>query len=215
MKKILQYLLFLLLLVPLAAKAQFETYKDSVVQLYGVVMSADSLRALPSVSIMVKGRNQGTISSEQGVFSIPILRGDVIEFTSVGYKPKVVTIPKDLEGNQQSMIQLMVEDTVYLPATIIKKRPTREEFERDFVNTKVPDDDQEIARQNLSEANLRALRATYPTDGREASNYFLKQNAQNHYYSGQIPPQNIFNPLAWAEFIKAWKRGDFKNKSGN
>jgi CarboxypepD_reg-like domain len=213
MKKNLLYTLFVLFFVPVVTKAQFETYKDSVVQLYGVVMSADSLRALPSVSIMVKGRNQGTISSEQGVFSIPILRGDVIEFTSVGYKPKSVTIPKNLEGNQQSMIQLMVEDTVYLPATIIKKRPTREEFERDFVNTQVPSDDQEIARQNLSERNLRALRAAYPTDGREATNYYLKQNAQKYYSAGQLPPQNIFNPLAWAEFIKAWKRGDFKNKS--
>lgn len=215
MKKFLLYLLFPLFLIPVVAKAQFETYKDSVVQLYGVVMSADSLKALPSVSIVVKGRNQGTISSEQGVFSIPILRGDVIEFTSVGYKPKLVTIPKNLEGNQQSMIQLMVEDTVYLPATIIKKRPTREEFERDFVNTKVPEDEQEIARQNLSERNLRALMAAYPRDGREATNYYLKQNAQKYYSAGQLPPQNIFNPLAWAEFIKAWKRGDFKNKSGN
>jgi hypothetical protein len=215
MKKILLYILFLLFLVPVVAKAQFETYRHSVVQLYGVVMSADSLKALPSVSIMVKGRNQGTISSEQGVFSIPILRGDVVEFTSVGYKPKLVTIPKNLEGNQQSMIQLMVEDTVYLPATIIKKRPTREEFERDFVTAKVPADDQEIARQNLSEKNLRALMAAYPRDGREASNYYLKQNAQKYYSAGQLPPQNIFNPLAWAEFIKAWKRGDFKNKSGN
>ena len=212
MKKILQYILFLLFLIPIAAKAQFEDYKDSVVQVYGVVMSADSLKALPSVSIVVKGRNQGTISSEQGVFSIPILRGDQIEFTSVGYKPKLVTIPKDLVGNQQSMIQLMVEDTVYLPATIIKKRPTREEFERDFVTAKIPNDEQEIARQNLSEENRRALMAVYPRDGREATNYYLKQNAQKYYSAGQLPPQNIFNPLAWAEFIKAWKRGDFKSK---
>jgi len=213
MKKIVQYCFILLFLIPVAAKAQFETYKDSVVQLYGIVMSADSLRALPSVSIMVKGRNQGTISSEQGVFSIPILRGDILEFSSVGYKPKIVTIPQNLVGNQQSMIQLMVEDTVYLPATIIRKRPTREEFERDFVNTQVPNDDQEIARQNLSERNLRALMAAYPRDGREATNYYLKQNAQKYYSAGQLPPQNIFNPLAWAEFIKSWKRGDFKNKS--
>jgi hypothetical protein len=213
MKKILLYFLFLLFLFPVVAKAQFETYKESVVQLYGVVMTADSLKALPSVSIMVKGRNQGTISSEQGVFSIPVLRGDVIEFTSVGYKPKLYTIPRNLDGNQQSVIQLMVEDTVYLPVTIITKRPTREEFERDFVTTKVPDDDQEIARQNLSEKNLRALMAAYPRDGREATNYYLKQNAQKYYSAGQLPPQNIFNPLAWAEFIKAWKRGDFKNKS--
>jgi hypothetical protein len=213
MKKIILYSLILTLLAPVAAKAQFETYKDSVVQLYGVVMSADSLKALPSVSIMVKGRNQGTISSDEGVFSIVVLKGDRIEFTSVGYKPKLVTIPKTLDGNQQSMIQLMVEDTVYLPATIIRKRPSREEFERDFVTTKVPDDQQEIARQNLSERNLRALMAAYPMDGREATNYYLKQNAQKYYSAGQIPPQNIFNPLAWAEFIKAWKRGDFRNQN--
>ena len=212
MKKDILYFLFFLFFIPVAANAQFENYKESVIQLYGVVMSADSLRALPSVSIVVKGRNQGTLTNEQGVFSIVILKGDQIEFTSVGYKPKSVTIPKNLDGNQQSMIQLMVEDTVYLPATIIKKRPSREEFERDFAATKVPDDQQEVARQNLSEANRRALMAVYPRDGREATNYYFKQNAQKYYSAGQLPPQNIFNPLAWAEFIKAWKSGDFKSK---
>ena len=133
MKKNVLYLLVFLFAMPVVAKAQFENFKDSVIQLYGVVMSADSLRGLPGVSISVKGRNQGTISSDQGVFSIVVLKGDNLEFTSIGYKPKLVTIPRDLDGNQQSMIQLMVEDTVYLPATIIKKYPTREEFERDFV----------------------------------------------------------------------------------
>ncbi len=215
MKKFLPYFLFFLFVIPSVVKAQFETYKDSVVQLYGVVMSADSLKALPAVSIVVKGRNQGTISSDEGVFSIVVLKGDQLEFTSVGYKPKLVTIPRNLDGNQQSMIQLMVEDTIYLPATIIRKRPTREEFERDFVNAQVPDDEREIARQNLSEKNLRALMAAYPKDGREATNYFLKQNAQKYYSAGQLPPQNIFNPFAWSEFIKAWKRGDFKNKNGD
>ncbi|MEO5500854.1 MAG: carboxypeptidase-like regulatory domain-containing protein [Ginsengibacter sp.] len=212
MKKILPLCLIFLFLIPLISKAQFETYKDSVVQLYGVVMTADSLKALPSASISVIGRNQGTISNEQGVFSIVVLKGDHIEFTSVGYKPKIVLIPKNIEGNQQSIIQLMVEDTVYLPATIIKKYPTREEFERDFVNSNIPDDQIEIARRNVSAANRRVLMATLPRDGREASSLYLKQNAQKYYSAGQLPPQNIFNPLAWAEFIKSWKRGDFKSK---
>ncbi|MEO8568353.1 MAG: carboxypeptidase-like regulatory domain-containing protein [Ginsengibacter sp.] len=212
MKKFLQYIIFLSFFLPVAAKAQFETYKDSVVQLYGVVMSADSLKGLPSVSIVVTGQNRGTISNEQGVFSIVVLKGDEVEFTSVGYKPKRVTIPKTLDGNQQSMIQLMIEDTIYLPATIIKKLPSREEFERDFANVQVSDDQQEIARKNVSESNRRALMSVYPQDGRESNNYFLKQNAQKYYSAGQLPPQNIFNPMAWAEFIKAWKRGDFKKK---
>lgn len=212
MKRFIPYFLFLLFAVPASVKAQFESYKDSVVQLYGVVMSADSLQGLPSVSIMVKGRNQGTLTNEQGVFSIVVLKGDQIEFTSVGYKPKLVTIPKNLDGNQQSIIQLMVQDTVYLAATIIKKYPTREEFERDFANTKIADDQQEIARQNLSEANRKALLSVYPTNGREATNNYFKQNQRKYYSAGQLPPQNIFNPLAWAEFIKSWKRGDFKNQ---
>lgn len=212
MKRNILYSLLFLFIIPVTAKAQFETYKDSVIQLYGVVMSADSLQALPSVSIMVKGRNQGTFSNDQGVFSIVVLKGDRIEFTSVGYKAKEVLIPKDIEGNQQSIIQLMVQDTVYLAASIIKKLPTQQEFERDFVNADVPDDQLEIARKNLSAANRRALIAVYPRDGREASNYYLKQNSRKYYSAGQLPPQNIFNPMAWAEFIKSWKRGDFKRK---
>lgn len=212
MKKITLYILFIFFGFPIVAKAQFENYKDSVVQLYGVVMSADSLQGLPAVSVVVKGRNQGTITNDQGVFSIVVLKGDQIEFTSVGYKPKLVTIPKNLDGNQQSIIQLMVQDTVYLAATIIKKYPTKEEFARDFANVKIPDDQEEIARENMSEANRRALMSVYPVSGREATNYYFKQNQRKYYSAGQLPPQNIFNPLAWSEFIKAWKRGDFKSK---
>jgi hypothetical protein len=210
MKKFLHFILFSALVIPVSVKAQFESYKDSVVQLYGVVMTADSLHGIPAASVVIKGTNRGTFTNDQGVFSIVVLKGDQIEFTSIGYKPKTVNIPRNLEGNQQSMIQLLVQDTIYLPATIIKRRPTREQFERDFVNAKIPDDNQELARQNTNDATRRALMKVYPSDGREATNYYLRQNANKAYYAGQAPPQNIFNPLAWAEFIKAWKRGDFK-----
>ncbi|AEW00820.1 hypothetical protein Niako_4562 [Niastella koreensis GR20-10] len=199
--------------IPFASKAQFEKLKDSVVQLYGVVMTADSLRAIPSVTVMIKGQNRGTITNEQGVFSIVVMKGDIVEFTSIGYKPKLATIPRNLEGNQFSLLQLMVTDTVYLPATIIKPRPTKEQFERDFVNVDIPDDDLETARKNTDESKRRVLARTLPRDGRESSNMFLRNNAQRYYYNGQTPPQNIFNPAAWAEFIQAWKRGDFKNQN--
>jgi len=211
MKKFLLYIL--LLTGPFAAHAQFDRLRDSVVQVYGFVMTADSLTGIPGVTISVKGRHQGTFTNDQGVFSIPLLKGDVIEFTSIGYKAKVVEIPRNIPGNQYSMIQLMVNDTVYLPATIIKPRPTREQFERDFVNTKVPDDDIEIARQNTESAKRRILLRGLPNDAKEASNYYLRQSATRYSYQGQAPPQNIFNPIAWADFIQAWKRGDFKNNN--
>ena len=210
-----RYLVLLILFTGglcVSARAQFERLKDSVVQLYGVVMTADSLRGIPAVSVVVKGQNRGTVTNEQGVFSIVVMKGDYVEFTSIGYKPKLVEIPRALEGNQYSVIQLMVTDTVYLPATIIKPRPTREQFERDFVNTNIPADDIEIARQNTEESKRRILVRSLPADGGEATNYALRNNATRYYSRGQLPPQNLFNPMAWAEFIQAWKRGDFKNK---
>jgi hypothetical protein len=212
MKIFLRYLILLVCFFPLRLLAQFERVQDSVVQLYGVVMTADSLRALPAVSVVIKGSHRGTMTNDQGVFSIVVLKGDQVEFTSVGFKPKLVDIPVKLESNQYSVIQLMVTDTAYLPATIIKPRPTRAQFERDFVNTRIPDDQYEIARQNTSEAKRRVLMRTMPSDGREATNYALRQVANKTYYAGQTPPMNILNPLAWSEFIKAWKRGDFKSK---
>ena len=211
MKRLILYIL--LLAAPYAVHAQFDKLRDSVVQLYGVIMTSDSLKAIPAVSVIVKNRNQGTYSSDQGVFSIVVLKGDEIEFTSVGYKPINVKITDTFHGNQYSVILLMVNDAQYLPATIIKARPTREQFERDFVNTRVPDDDIEIARQNNSAAKRAILSRSLPANASEAASTYLRQGAQKYYYQGQTPPQNILNPLAWADFIQAWKRGDFRNNT--
>lgn len=211
MKRLL-VLLFGFVLLSFKASAQFETVRDSVVQLYGIVMTADSLVGIPAVNVMVRGQNRGTMTNNQGVFSIVVLKGDVVEFSHVSYKPKQVNIPLNLKGNQQSIVQLMVEDTVYLPVTIIRPRPTPQQFERDFVNTKVPDDDIEIARQNNSVAKRRALMQSTPSDGGGATAIQMRQAAQQATYRGQVPPMNLFNPAAWSEFIQAWKRGDYKRK---
>jgi hypothetical protein len=213
MKRSLLIFIFFIGLCTQKAKAQFEAARDSVVQLYGLVMTADSLEGIPAVSVTVKGQNRGTMTNNQGVFSIVVLKGDIVEFTHVSYKMKAVTIPLDLQGNQHSVVQLMVKDTVYLPATIIRPRPTPQQFERDFVNAKVPDDDIEIARQNTSAAKRRALMTAIPGDGGEATALQMRTTATKASYAGQMPPQNIFNPAAWNEFIKAWKRGDYKRKN--
>lgn len=213
MKKTLLFIFILSCCFANKSKAQFETVKDSVVQLFGIVMTADSLRGIEAVSVTIKGSNRGTVTNNQGVFSIVVLKGDVIDFTHVQYKPKTVAIPKNLAGSQYSVVQLLVEDTVYLPATIIKPRPTSEQFARDFLNTKVPDDDIEIARQNNDATKRRILMKSTPGDGGEATSMQMRNVAREATYQGQVPPMNIFNPAAWSEFIQSWKRGDFKKKN--
>jgi len=213
MMKLLRYFLLLVTFFTLQKSwSQVSPYRDSVVQLYGVVMTADSLQGIPSCSVIVEGKGRGTITSYDGVFSIAVMKGDMITFSSIGYKNRSIQIPLNLNENQYSVIQLLVSDTAYLPATILKPRPSREQFERDFVNNTLSDDMYETARKNTDEATRRLLIASMPADGREAVNYQLRQQANKAYYSGQVPPMNILNPAAWADFIKAWKRGDFKKK---
>lgn len=212
-----QFLLYITLttaafFVVASGSAQNNNSKDSVVQLYGVVMTADSLQAIPGATVIIENKGRGTITNDQGVFSIVALKGDQIHFSVVGFKDKIIEVPRNIEGNQYSVIQLLVTDTFYLPATIIKPRPSRAQFERDFVNTPVPADEIEIARQNTDEAKRRVLLATLPQDGREAVNMQLRQQSTKYYYQGQQQPINLLNPMAWAEFIQAWKRGDFKKK---
>lgn len=188
-------------------------YRDSVVQLYGVIMTADSLKAIPFASVTVNHKGRGTITNNDGVFSIAVNKGESITFSCVGFKNRVISIPKNLEGNDYSVIQLMVNDTNFLPATILKPRPTKAQFERDFVNAKIDDDLYETARKNTSPSQKKVILSSLPYDGKEAVGASLNQQASKYYYSGQLPPMNILNPSAWKSFINAWKRGDFKSKN--
>lgn len=213
MKPLRPALILLLVAAPAILKAQDrQSVKDTIVQFDGVTMTADSLRAIPGVSVVVMGQNRGTVSNDRGLFSIVAMKGDVIRFSAIGFKNKDVTIPTDIKGSHFSMIQLMVEDTTYLPVTIIRPYPTREEFPNDFLTWKIPDDQYEIARQNTEQSKLRALTLVTPNDAQASVGQYFSKQAEGYYYSGQQRPVNIFNPIAWAQFIQAWKNGDFKKQ---
>lgn len=186
---------------------------EDIIQINGVTMTADSLRAVPNVVVIVKGKNRGVESSEMGVFSIVAYKGDTLHFSEVGYRDKEFVIPRNIKGHYFSLIQLMVQDTFYLPETIIRPLPSREQFDYAFKHWNIPDDKYEIARRNTNSLMLRALAYSMPRDGRENQAAYQQIQSQNAVYYGQARPSNIFNPLAWGEFFEAWKRGDFRKKN--
>lgn len=69
-------LILVFLLSPFLLKAQIADFRDSVIQISGITMTADSLRAVPAVSVLVRGQGRGTISNSAGVFSIVVFKGD-------------------------------------------------------------------------------------------------------------------------------------------
>lgn len=205
------YIFLLCCAAPFFCVAQQHT-EDSLVEVSGVTLTQDSSLVIPGVSIIVRDKGRGTTSNDDGVFSIVVFKGDKLDFSAVGFKTQQVTIPANLQGNHYSIAELMAQDTTYLPVTVVKPYPTKDEFKNAFLHWKIPDDKYDIARANTDLRTLNALSRYMPVDGSEGVNQTFQQQMQQAQYRGGAPPMNIFNPFAWAKFIKALKDGDFKNK---
>lgn len=207
------YILLCVLAVPFLGEAQgHQNLQDSLVEVSGVTLTADSSFGIPNVSILIKGSDRGTISNSEGVFSIVVFKGEQLVFRAIGFKTKMVQIPFSVKGNHFGLAEKMIEDTTYLPETVVRPWPTRAEFADAFLHWKIPETAYDIARENTDVRKLRALSYYVTPDGAEGVNNTFNQQFQAAQYKGGFPPMNIFNPLAWAQFIQALKNGDFKRQ---
>ena len=187
--------------------------QDTLIQFSGLVLTSDSLQAIPYTNIYEKASGRGTVSNFNGFFSFIVKPGDVIVFSNIGYTNIEYNVPRNLEGRRYSIIQLLTRDTVYLAPTVVYPWPSPEQFKEAFLTLNIPDDELARAMKNLEEDKLKEIGAYLPSDANETVDFYSRTEAAKYYHYNQIPPMNIFNPLAWAEFIKAWKEGKFKNKN--
>ncbi len=194
------------------------------VQLSGITVTEDSLGILPYVTILVKNRYKGTISDQRGFFSFVSLPGDTVQFSAIGFRNNYFIMPAT-ERELYSVMMPLEKDTIELPMAVIYPWPSKEAFKEAFLALQVDDDMYDRARKNLEADLLAEISAKMVMDGSENQKLFMqKMIAQTYYAGGQqnftqmggpggIPiPSTLLNPFAWAEFVKALKRGDFKRK---
>ena len=185
---------------------------ENLIQFSGVVVTMDSLSPVPFATIMVKNTSRGTTSDYYGYFSFVAQANDTLIFSSIGFKDSDFVVPDDLEGNRYSLIHSMLQDTVELEEVEIYPWPTPAQFKEAFLALDLPDDNLEIMRRNLSADLMAEKAALMPMNGRLNFKVQNQQRANQLYFTGQYRPNNLLNPIAWAQFIQAWKRGDFKKK---
>lgn len=185
--------------------------QDSLIQLSGVVVSGDSLTPVPFTSVMIKGSHRGTICDYYGFFSLVARKSDTIVFRSLGYTSAEVLIDDTLSDNRYSMIQLLQRDTVMLPTQNVYPWPSREQFRDAFLALNAPMDDYDRAFQNLAREDVRLAVQGVPLSAQGNGNLAIQREYTRLYNMGQMPQISLLNPLAWAQFIDAWKRGDFKS----
>jgi hypothetical protein len=182
----------------------------NVIQVSGLVVTGDSLAPIPFTTVWVKNTRRGTITDYYGFFSIAVYERDTLRFSSVGFRDFEFVVPDTLTQNRYSAIQVMTRDTIYLAETLIYPWPTREQFRHAFIHTEIPDDDYDRAMRNLARAEMKDRMRHMPMDGSMNFRHLMNQQANRLYYAGQAPPIRIFDPLAWGQFIQAWREGRFK-----
>ncbi len=191
-----------------------ETPDSNLIQFSGMVLdgSDENLYPIPYTNILVKDKARGTYTDLKGFFTIVVEKGDEIVFSTVGYRTVNIIIPDSLTDSRYSLVQLMSQDTINLPETVVFPWPSRDHFKLEFLAMDVSEQMQERATENLAQDVLDRGFSLVSVDANESADFYMRRQAASNYYVGQTPPMNIFNPLAWKKFFDAWKRGDYKNK---
>jgi len=220
MLKKLHFTTILLSLTCLIANAQQQRLawqepggkEHNLIQFSGVIVEGESLHPIPYTSIIVKNTHRGTISDYFGYFSFVAKESDTIEFSAIGFSPAQYIIPDTLSSSTYSLIQVLRKDTVNLKITEVFPWPSKEQFKQAFLNLNIPDDDLARATKNMDRSDLKEQMVGMAMDASLNYKFSSQQYQSKLYYAGQMPPNNLLNPIAWAKFIQAWKNGDFKKK---
>jgi hypothetical protein len=195
----------------LVSKSQ--VLQDSqLVQFSGVIVTFDSLKPIPYSYIMIKNSNRGTVSDYYGFFSFVAKMKDTVEFGAIGFKKAIFVIPDTLTDQRCSMIQILKQDTIQLKEVMIFPWPTKEQFKEAFVHLYIPDDDLSRAEKNMDPDKIGYLAATMPMDGSMNFKNYMNDHTSQIYYSGQLRPNTLLDPIRWAKFIEQWQQGFYKKK---
>ncbi len=205
-KKNHQFVAFLIICIGLLASVQETNAQNRrrVVQLSGIV--TDTTGAfLPGVNFYVPKAGRGTSSLNNGFFSMPLLVGDTVLISSVGFQRQVFVVPDDAKEFTSILVE-MHTDNIFLKQVVITSLPTEELFKEAVLALNVPLDDTGIDPKNLNAELLALMVRTTPMDGNANYRYYIDQfsnSAGNKFH----PLYNPFlNPLNWVKFIKDLKK---------
>jgi len=185
--------------------AHAQNYKRRVIQLSGIILGEDSVSGVPGVHVYVPKAGRGTTSNIVGFFSMPVLAGDSVVISSVGYLRQHYIVPSNLNEDFLTIVVEMTTDNTYLREVTILPFPTEEVFKQAVLALNVPMDDR-IDRRNLNAELMALMMRTTPMDGNLNYRYYMEQY-NNSIIDRQVGRTNPFlNPFNWARFFRDLKQ---------
>ena len=175
-----------------------------IIQLSGIILGEDSVSGLPGVHVYVPKAGRGTTTHPNGFFSMPVLVGDSIVFSSVGYIRQHVIVPGSWNDFQTVVVELVTDNT-FLKEITIMPFPTEEVFKQAVLALNVPMDNG-IDKKNMNAELMALMMRTTPMDGSMNYRYYMDQYNQSIIDKSQVRTNPFLNPFNWARFFRDLKQ---------
>lgn len=190
----------------------FANAQKAVIQFSGIIKDSLSQSPIPFCAVYIENQYRGTLTNSEGFYSFVAAKGDTVTIRSLGYVTQKLVIPATMEGTSLFKDITLSREAYLLDEVVIYPLPAPHQLRQAIINLEVPNDLQDLAMQTLSNSRLEPYRMSMLYDGNENFDQYAKAQVATYYAQGQQKPQNIMNPFAWADFISAWKRGDYRKK---
>ncbi|WP_439881421.1 carboxypeptidase-like regulatory domain-containing protein [Pontibacter sp. MBLB2868] len=147
---------------------------QQVIQFSGLITATDSATALAGVVVYVPDSQRGTVSNQQGFFSLPVLAADSIVIAALGYQKQAIIIPKGYSKNSYSVNISLAESLHELPTVDVMPWATERDLREAIKNVKLPT--QQDAEENDIEMLIKKYGTpAYPMDGTKNAGYGIQQ----------------------------------------
>lgn len=201
------------LLISLSGSGQ----DKGIVQFSGIIKATGTNITVPYVTIKnTSFGNQTYMSNHEGYFTFVAHKGDVIEFSSIGYQSFSITIPQ-VDGDKYSVnldIQSLVEELPVVHVGPPLPWASIEEFTAEFLALNNGSDEFLNAKRNLSPETLAALSMIVPREAGEIGSFSNRmhhvQMTNRAMHQNALTP--LMNPFAWGQLINQIKRGDYSRQ---
>ena len=183
-----------------------QQYQKRVIQLSGVVIASDSSRAVAGVHVYVPKAGRGAVTNSAGFFSMPVLVGDSVVISSVGYVRQHYIVPNHYSDFLTLIIE-MVEDVTFLNQVTITPFPTEEVFKQAVLALNIPLEEGKIDRANLNAELMALMVRTSPMDANMNYRYYMEQTSAGYSERYQPRVNPFLNPFNWSKFFRDLKQG--------
>ena len=178
--------------------------EPSVIQFAGLILGEDSTTVISGVHVYVPKKGRGTTTNAYGFFSLPVLEGDSIVFSVVGYKRAYFIVPEHDKESSLRVIVSLEEDIKFLEEVDIRPYPSEAIFKEALISMEVPyRKEYSNIYQWLNSDALEKGYAYLSASPGANHRYFtqLQQQAYTNKFSPRANP--LLNPFAWYQFINS------------